>query len=301
MSLDDGPREALEGSAPTLTIGLPVYNGAKYVAAAVESVLAQSFRDFELIISDNASTDDTESIGRAFAARDPRVAYRRNARNVGLTGNFNLLVPLARGRLFKWATADDVLRPGYLERCVEAVEADPTVILAYPRTDFVDADGAPLDLSDPGWHLVADDPAERLRYALEAGGFVNAALGVIRTDALRRTRLMDRYAGADYRMMAELSLLGKFVEVPERLYVRRIHEGSTGGNTGRASWLRQYYGGSRPGLRAPYWRLCRDQAGIVAGAPIRPARKVALLARLARIMVSRRARLFGELTELLRA
>ena len=301
MSRHDGPREALEGSAPTLTIGLPVYNGSRYVAAAVESVLAQSFRDFELIISDNASTDDTESIGRAFAARDPRVAYRRNARNVGLTGNFNLLVPLARGRLFKWATADDVLRPGYLERCVEAVDADPAVILAYPRTDFVDGDGAPLDLSDPGWHLVADDPAERLLYAIEAGGFVNAALGVIRTDALRRTRLMDRYAGADYRMMAELSLLGKFVEVPERLYVRRIHAGSTGGNIGRASWLRQYSSGSPSGLRAPYWRLCRDQAGIVAGAPIPPARKVALLARLARIMVSRRSRLFGELTELLRA
>ena len=125
---------------PTLTVGVPVYNGAKYLTAAVESVLAQSFDDFELIISDNASTDATEAISRGFAASDRRVTYRRNVKNVGLSGNLNLLVPLARGRLFKWATADDVLRPGYLERCVAALDADPSVVLAYPKTDFVDAD-----------------------------------------------------------------------------------------------------------------------------------------------------------------
>ena len=245
------------GPTPTLTVGVPVYNGATYLEAAVESVLAQSFRDLELIVSDNASTDDTEAIGRALAARDRRVTYRRNAQNVGLSGNFNMLVPLARGRLFKWATADDLLRPGYLERCVAAIDADPSVVLAYPRTDFVDATGAHLDLTDPGWHLVSDDPSERLLFAILAGHYVNAALGVIRTDALRRTRLLPRYAGGDYRLMAELSVLGKFVEVPEPLYVRRIHRGSTGGNTGNTSWLRTYWSGSR--------RACTFPTGVCVG------------------------------------
>jgi glycosyltransferase involved in cell wall biosynthesis len=287
------------GSVPTLTIGVPVYNGARYLDEAVGSVLGQSFRDFELIISDNASTDDTEAIGRAFAARDPRVTYRRNAENIGLSGNFNLLVPLARGRLFKWATADDMLRPGYLERCVAAIDADPTVVLAYPRTDFVDADGAPLDLKDPGWHLVSDDPSARLLYAIEASHFVNASLGVIRTDALRRTRLLPRYSGGDFRLMTELSMLGKFVEIPEVLYVRRIHEGSTKGNAGDASWLRRYASGSRPGMRCAYWRLCRDRAGIVIRAPIAVSRKAILLGHLMRTMLFQRRRLFGELLELL--
>lgn len=289
----------MEEPAPTLTIGLPVYNGARYLETAAESILGQSFADFELIISDNASTDDTEAIGRALAARDPRVAYRRNARNVGLSGNFNLLVPLARGRLFKWATSDDVLRPGYLERCVAAIDADPKVILAYPRTDFVDGDGAPLDLKDPGWHLVSDDPAERLLFAILADQWMNAALGVIRTDALRRTRLIPRYAGGDCRLMAELSVLGEFVEVPETLYVRRVHTGSYAGNVRNAVWLRRYMSGSRAGMRLPAWRLRKDYAGIVMRAPIPLTRKVVLLSYLVRTMRYQWRRMLGELAELL--
>jgi glycosyltransferase involved in cell wall biosynthesis len=286
--------------APILTIGLPVFNGARYVAASVDAILSQSLTDFELIISDNASTDGTEAICRSVARRDPRVTYLRNDTNVGIAANFNLLVPLARGRLFKWATADDLLRPGYLERCVSLLESEPTVVLAYTRTDFVDENGAPLDLMDPGWHLVSDDPSARLSDAIRAVHFVNAALGVIRTDALRRTHLVPRYAGGDYRMMAELSLLGKFFEIPEALYVRRIHQGSTKGNTGNANWLRGYYGGARPGSRAPYWRLCGDRAKVVVRAEIPSSRKLALLAQLAGTMVTSRSRLFGELGELFR-
>ncbi len=288
------------GSVPTLTIGVPVFNMATYLEEAVESVLTQSFRDLELIISDNASTDDTEAIGRALAARDPRVTYRRNAKNVGLVANNNLLVQLARGRLFKWANADDVLRPGYLERCMAALDADPSVVLAYPRTEFVDGDGTPLDIEDTRWHLVSDDPSERLLFAIQAGRYNNASNGVIRTDAMRRTRLLPLYAGGDYRLMAELSVLGKFVEIPEPLCVRRIHKGSSVGNTANAGWLRTYLSGSRAGMRGPYWRLCRDRAGIVVRAPIPRARKAVLLIWLARSMRSGWRRLFRELVEMLR-
>ena len=264
-------------------------------------ILSQSFGDFELIISDNASTDDTETISRALVERDPRVRYRRNVQNVGISTNFNLLVPLARGRLFKWATADDLLRAGFLERCVSVLEAEPDVVLAYSAADFVDGDGRSLDLVDPGWHLVSDSAALRLSVAIRADHFVNAALGVMRTDALRRTRLVARYPGGDYRLMAELSLLGKFVEVPERLYVRRVHRGSTKGNMGNSRWLRRYYGGARPGSRAAYWRLSRDRAGIVLGARIPVARKIQLLVGLARTMVANRTRLYRELVELVKS
>ena len=286
--------------APTLTLGLPVFNGARFLEASVESILSQTFSDFELIISDNASTDGTEAISKSIAGRDPRVTYRRNEANIGIAANFNLLVPLARGRLFKWATADDQLRPGYLDQCVSLLASDASVVLAYTRTDFVDDDGAPLDVTDPGWHLVSDDPATRLSAALRAAHFVNAALGVIRTDALRRTHLVPRYPGGDFRMMAELSLLGKFYEIPEPLYVRRIHQGSTKGNTGNATWLRSYYGGGRAGSRAAYWRLCGDRARVVVRAGIPSSRKLVLLAQIGRTMVTSRARLYRELGELLR-
>lgn len=284
---------------PTLTVGLPVYNGAKYLEAAAASILSQSFRDLELIISDNASTDGTETIGRALAARDNRVTYRRNRSNIGLSGNFNLLVPLARGRLFKWATSDDLLRPGYLERCVAAVDADPSVVLAYSQTGFVDSEGGPLDCTDPGWHLESDAPADRLLYAILADHYVNAVLGVIRIDALRATRLMPRYGGGDYRLMAELSLLGKFVEVPEQLYVRRIHEGSSAGNVGDRRWLRRYWGGVRSGLHGAYWRLSFDRAWIVARAPISPGRKVHLLSQLTWCTLGHWRRLLVEVADVL--
>lgn len=288
------------GSAPTLTVGVPVFNMGAYLEAAVESVLSQSFADLEVIISDNASTDETESVGRALAARDSRVAYRRNPQNLGLSANNNLLVPLARGRLFKWAPADDLLLPGYLERCVAVLEADPTVVLAYPRTRFVDGDGVALDLHDPGYHLVSEDPSERLHYAILANQFANAGLGVIRTDALRRTRLLPRYAGGDFRLLAELTLLGKFVEVPEELYVRRIHKGSTGGNVGNTRWLRTYWSGSRPVMRLPYWRLSRDHAGIVLRAPVPRRRKVRLLGQLLWTMAYRWRQLLREVVEAIR-
>jgi hypothetical protein len=198
-------------------------------------------------------------------------------------------------------SADDVLRPGYLERCVAVLDADPSVVLACPQTDFVDGDGNPLDLTDPGWHLVSDDPSDRLLFAILAGSWVNVSLGVIRTDALRRTRLLPRYSGGDYRMMAELSLLGKFVEIPERLFVRRIHKGASVANVGNTGWMRTYMSGSRPGVRAPYWRLCRDHAGIVMRAQIPRRRKAVLLTWLARAMRLQWRRLFAELVDLRRA
>jgi len=281
-----------------LTIGVPVFNGERYLEAAIESVLAQSFGDYELIISDNASTDGTEAIGRAVAARDGRVSYRRNPVNIGLAANFNLLVHAARGRLFKWAAADDVLRPAYLERCVTAIDGDPSIVLVYAKADFEDGSGGSLDLHDPGWHLVSDDAAARLSYAIRAGHFVNAILGVIRTESLRRTRLMPPYQGGDYRLMAELAVLGKLVEIPERLYVRRVHEASSKGNAEDVVWMRQYWSGSPTGMRAAYWHLCGDLAGIVLRAPIPFARKGVLLTQLARTMGLRRTRLLSELREL---
>lgn len=287
-------------SSPSLTIGLPVYNGAEYLSSAIESILGQTGVDFELIISDNASTDGTEAIGRAFVEHDRRVVYHRNERNLGLDTNFNLLVPLARGLYFKWATADDLLLPGYLERCVRVLEADPSVVLSYPRTTFVDGMGNPLDRHDPGWHLVSDDVSQRLRYAIVATHFVNAVLGVIRTDALQRTKLHASYPAGDLRLMAELSILGKFVEVPETLYVRRIHTGSTGGNVGNVSWQRRYRSGSRPGVRRAYLRLMKDRAGIVVGAPIPPGRKLSLLAQLGRETAYHWRRVVSEIVESLR-
>src|SRR5215212_10104103 len=107
---------------PRVTVGIPVYNGAKYLGQAIESVLAQTFADFELIICDNASTDATAAIALDYAARDPRVRYARNRENLGVGRNFNRLIELGMGQYFKWLAADDVIAPEFLERCVEALD-----------------------------------------------------------------------------------------------------------------------------------------------------------------------------------
>src|ERR671915_430558 len=96
---------------PLVSIGLPVYNGANYLRKAVETILEQSYESLELIISDNASTDDTADICRDLSARDARIRVSRNAQNVGAARNYNIVFNAARGKYFKWAAHDDVLAP----------------------------------------------------------------------------------------------------------------------------------------------------------------------------------------------
>src|SRR5882762_1549884 len=116
---------------PRISIGLPVYNGENFITDALESILGQTYTDFELIISDNASTDRTEALCKSYAARDPRIRYWRNAENLGAARNFNRVFELSSGEYFKWTAHDDVLAPDYLEKCIEASDRDPSVVLVY--------------------------------------------------------------------------------------------------------------------------------------------------------------------------
>ena len=217
------PRPA---TAPRVTIGIPVYNGETHLPAAVESLLGQTYSDFELIISDNCSTDGTEEIGRGYAARDSRVRYERHPRNIGIAGNYSSLVPRARGELFRWAAVDDMCRPEAIERCVTALDANPSAILAYTKAQFIDGVGAPhkdFVRYEDGLHLVANRPSDRFTDCLGHAGMCNPLYGVVRLETLRRTRGMGNYIGSDIVLLAELTLYGTFLEIPERLFLRRIH------------------------------------------------------------------------------
>ena len=151
-------------AAPRLTIGLPVYNGEKYVAEAIEALLGQTFEDFELIISDNASTDGTAGICRRFGKQDSRIRYVRQPRNIGIAPNHNFVVHEARGELVKWASHDDLYARDMMERCVQALDENPQVVLAHPWTAMIDGSGQvtaaieyPLNTASPSaperWHL----------------------------------------------------------------------------------------------------------------------------------------------------
>lgn len=210
---------------PVLSVGLPVYNGEKWIAETIDSILQQSFGEFELIISDNASTDQTEAICRNIAANDTRVRYHRNRSNIGLYKNFDHVFELASGKYFKWAACSDYCLEGFFEKCVEVLDSRPDVVLVYPRTYllFDGPDGEPCAMEyDDNLSIEDDRPSTRFREYLSRERINNVMHGIIRVSALRQTSLMRPMPGSDISMVAELSLLGKFVEIPDRLFARRF-------------------------------------------------------------------------------
>ncbi len=210
-----------------LTVGMPVYNGEQYMAETIDTILGQDVDGLELIVSDNCSTDATGVIVKDLMARDDRVRYVRNDRNVGAARNYNQLVEFSQAPLFKWAGYDDLLLPGNLSRCLEVLDADPDVIIAYPRTSIIDGDGAVVREHDDKLHLRQPDPVERVRAFTRDFTLCNPCFGVIRRDVLLRTSLVQPYVSSDVPLLVELALLGQWHEVPERLFLRRIHDTSS--------------------------------------------------------------------------
>ena len=211
-------------TGPRLTIGLPVYNGENYLAESLDALLAQSYTDFELVISDNASTDGTEKICREYARQDSRIRYVKQPQNIGAAPNHNFLIDQARGELFKWAAHDDLFSPDLVAKCVETLDANPDAILAHAYMAIVDEDGKTIEEYD--YRLATDSPSapERFHSLLVTEGG-DDFYGVIRTDVLRRMTPHDSYHNAGRKFIAELSLYGRFLQVPEVMFFRREHPG----------------------------------------------------------------------------
>ena len=209
-------------TVPRISVGMPAYNAATTLGASIESLLAQSFPDFELIVSDNASTDATREVVESYRRRDPRIRYERQPINVGANANYSHVARLASGEFFKWASANDQCAPTFLERCLAELVAHDDAVLVVPRTRLFRGNPQCFEdyLSDV--EILDDQPSARLRRVLSTLALNNAMNGLIRTSALRRTRLIDPYQGADVVLMGHLALLGKFRLLNERLFYRRM-------------------------------------------------------------------------------
>jgi glycosyltransferase involved in cell wall biosynthesis len=210
-------------SKPAVSIGMPVYNGARFLRASVESVLAQTFADFELIIADNASTDATEEICREYASKDHRIRYFRNQHNIGASPNFNRVFELSYSDFFRWQAADDLCEPTLVEKCKSVLDADPAVVLCCPRSDVIDESGTVIERIDDVLDLRSRRPSDRFRGLLAKLTLCNAQYGLMRSEALRKTRLEQSYPGSDIVFLAELTLQGEFVQLDEYLFHRRFH------------------------------------------------------------------------------
>jgi len=209
-------------AVPRLSIGLPVYNGGNYLAESIEALLGQTYEDFELIISDNASTDGTADVCRGYAQQDSRIRYIRQPRNIGLQPNHNFVIMQARGKLFKMASHDDLYARDLLRRCIDALDEYPQAVIAHCWEAMIDTSGNVTKLLQ--YSVSADSPRtpERFRSML-FDGWDDYTYGVMRTKVLRQTHLHGSHHFADRTINTELGLHGPFWMVPDWLYFRRDH------------------------------------------------------------------------------
>ncbi len=287
-------------ATPLISIGLPVYNGERYLSRSLDSLLGQSFQDFEIIVVDNASTDRTEAIVREYMQREPRIRYYKNERNRGAVYNFNRALALARGEYFKWMAADDVIRPEFLHACLQVLQANPQAALVYAKAAFIDDQGRVIYRFDdimelPPWPR---QTLPRTRQFLEAvfrdGSAANVIIfGLAPTRVLRAIRPLGNYFGCDYVAVTELALQGEIHEIPQVLAFYRRHSGSssTYRKSPSASEQQAFYDPSITSrirqefnLRRRYLEVCL----VVARAQLHPLAKTRLLAAIANI-VARRA------------
>jgi glycosyltransferase involved in cell wall biosynthesis len=215
---------------PRLSVGLPVYNGEKYLAQSLDALLGQTYTDFELIISDNASTDRTADICRAYEKQDDRIRYFRQPRNVGASPNHDFVFRQARGEFFKWTASDDLYARELFEHCVKALDEHPEVVLAHCWTAAIDSSDKVFQALDYPLATDSPDPAVRFRSMLFGNGDQDFGLiraddqyGVMRVEMLRKVPAQDSYYHSDRTQMTEIALHGPFYQVPEWLYFRRDH------------------------------------------------------------------------------
>jgi glycosyltransferase involved in cell wall biosynthesis len=212
-------------SYPRVTIGVPVFNGESFVAAALDSLLNQTFTDFEIVISDNASTDRTEQICRDYAARDPRIRYYRSDVNRGAAWNHNRVFDLARGEYFKWNSADDLCAPEFLARCVAALDQDSSGIMACSKVLVIDDEGNAINPGLIPEEVASPSAFERFRRNIQTDHPCFHIYSLIRSRALHQTGPLGGYSDGDRVLLSHLSLLGRCVLIPDALLFNRDHRG----------------------------------------------------------------------------
>ena len=270
---------------PRLSLGLPVYNGERFLAACLESILGQTWGDFEVIACDNASTDGTAAMLAAYADRDSRIRIHRAGENRGAAANFTWTFELARGELFKWCAADDVLQPTFLAKCVAALDSQPDAVLAWSGALDIDDDGRVLREIYDNRHPMRFDaatPAARFHELVCWDHSCIAVFGVVRTPAMRRTSLIGPYVGSDRTFLAELGLQGRLVRIGDDLLLHREHAGRSVNEIADLRRRTVWFDSKARGPAFPHWRLLREYVRAVNASGLPPAERSRCLMGVAR-------------------
>jgi glycosyltransferase involved in cell wall biosynthesis len=274
---------------PLVSIGLPVRNGASRLRDVVRSVLAQDHADVELVICDNASTDDTPEICREVARTDERIIYYRQDTDVGLLNNFVAAMRLARGTYFRWIGDGDSLHPTYVSRCLEAFREDERRVLVTTQIGYVATDGRTTAAAYRGTALACPDPqvrfAEILRLLNESYALIDPLYGLMRRDTVAAMPRVNSYR-EDQLLAARLALAGPWGHVPEVLAWRQ-REPESGSHVARKLGVPAWH------VRMSTALLCRDLLRHLRCADLDPANRRRARAAVARFYVRRHQRVAG--------
>ena len=258
--IDEPTKRMNSMDTPLVSIGLPVFNGEMYIRSALDSLLGQRYRNIEIIVCDNASTDATGDILNEYMEKDDRIKYYRHSENLGAAKNYNVSFEKSNGKYFKWAAHDDVLDVQYIERCVHELEKDDNVVLVHPRTSQIDGNG---DFTGHDYVKSADVIAEssfgypQYKRLIRDKGSWTRIFGLIRSDALRNSPLIANYVGSDLTLLGELGLKGKVRDIDDVLFWRREHgnTSTTGNYKPRRKRHVWFDSSSKQKLSLPEWRL----------------------------------------------
>jgi glycosyltransferase involved in cell wall biosynthesis len=261
--------------APLVSVGLPVYNGEAHLAKALDALLDQDLEDFEVIICDNASQDATPEIARDYAARDQRIRYARNQRNLGLAGNFNRAFQLSTGKYFKWWAHDDWHPRELLRRTTEVLEQDPSAVLCATGVAVMDDDDQVFEEWRPSADLLTPAPHLRFHRLIWTLGETHPLFSVMRSDALARTPQYRPFVGGDRVLLAQLILMGGFAHLPDLMHYYRQARMRPGArkDPNRPSQAEILDPANKGKLPSRTWRLCYEHLRLVAAAPLAPEHK----------------------------
>jgi glycosyltransferase involved in cell wall biosynthesis len=278
-----------------LSIGLPVHNGEKYLEQVLKCILDQTFIDYELIISDNGSTDMTEAICRDFESKDNRIQYFRSSENRGASWNFNRVVHKAKGEYFKWLADDDLYTPNFLSECIDALKANSNIVLAYSWSKVIDKDGNIV--RDHKVNMQVDSPFPWVRFYHQIKvGLCTHIFGVIKRDIFMKTPLLGNYSSSDKVLLGALSLHGKFYEIPEFLMFRRDHPERSMRVYRDAKKRNYWFDPNKLHSRSyPYWRLMKEHVNVVSNSPLSFNAKIKCYYQIARWLKIKRKLLLKDL------
>jgi glycosyltransferase involved in cell wall biosynthesis/2'-5' RNA ligase len=290
----------LKNGSPLVSIGMPVYNEEKYIRQALNSLLGQTYKNFELIISDNASTDRTQETCLEYTARDKRVRYYRNAMNMGALWNFNQVFGLSTGEYFMWTGAHDLWSNNYIRSCLETLKNDSSVVVAYPRTIWIDENNNELNIKSGFTDTRGCGVLSRFNLTLWTNQ--HAIYGVIRSDALKKTRLNKQMIGSGAVLLGELSILGEFAHVPGAVWYRRKNREDEHSDQHLARYRRMLFSSEKHAkAKLPYWKIPYEYLVAIRRGPLSFKQKVALTtSAIPSIFVQHGFAMFGDIRRFVR-